>query len=79
MKNNLIKRTLGCVLVGTMVMGSTTGCGNGSNATDASEAKSQTQATTVAETAVMESASAEVVEDINITYPLNEDVTLTIA
>ena len=79
MKNNLIKRTLGCVLVGTMVMGSTTGCGNGSNATDASEAKSQTQATTVVETAVMESASAEVVEDINITYPLNEDVTLTIA
>ena len=74
MKSNLIKRILGCVLVGTMVMGSITGCGNVSDAPVASK-----QETTVAESGATESTSTEVVEDIEVTYPLNEDVTLTIA
>ena len=78
MKSKLLKRTLSSLMVTTLMMGSLVGCGNASAGKETEEASVQTESIASKSTASVES-STTVAEEIGVTYPLEEDVTLKIA
>lgn len=73
MKKKKLKRLLSCALVGTMVAGMMTGCGSSQK----SEEKPSTSTSAVETTAT--TATEEIKESVEVTYPIDTDVTLTVA
>ena len=77
MKKNMLKKLLGCILVGTLAMGTMTGCGNAQE----DNKNTQNTATPSKEDAKTETeSSAKEEQPVTVSYPIEteEEITLTV-
>lgn len=80
MKQKNMKRLLGLLLTGAMVAGTLTGCGSTETKTESkTETKTESSAPAESKNDSSASATSEAAEETGITYPIEGDVTLTLA
>lgn len=80
MKKKTLKKILGCILAGTMVMGALTGCGNTQTENQPEESVKESSSEASGSSEVGTESSAAEGETVKVSYPIEnaEDVTLKI-
>lgn len=80
MKQKNMKRLLGLLLTGAMVVGTLTGCGSAETKNESkTESKAESSALAESKNDSSASATSEAAEETGVTYPIEGDVTLTLA
>ena len=77
MKKKFLNKVICCGLTAAMLVGALTGCGN-TETGSAAKTSEETKSSTVVESTV-ESSEVATEETVEVTYPIDTDITLTIA